>query len=431
MNTSRPATTSDERGFLLVGVIMFMLALTILGLSLFALSSYEAQFFGTSAAREQSLQNSESGVEIVQQLLAASPWRLENAQLAVGQFGITSALAYQWRSNNPADTTSTGLVNWDSTMVIVVSARSGGEERTIQARYRPSGGKNPYQQLIASGLGVSYNPENGASSTVTQLAGTVWHPVQSAGDLAWMAKVNWQTGSPVDPSRPPVPDVDAFLLAHAATSFPSNQNLQSHDNPYSFALKNFGSTPRYFGSPPIPEAVQDNPGNFPEGNRYTFYADRPLEITVRGTVVWLVEEGVCFRKVVTIKPDNNAPGTLIIVAKANGRDPGYENRGIWFQGGLVSDDKTKVFLVSDGDIGLTHKRSQNENHEAKAIAIVAGGEVELGGPDSGLTFRLAYHASMDAIATDLLQRGALPALSGGSSTGYAMSSGSWLETTPR
>jgi len=35
-----PALERQERGFMLVGVVMFMLALTILGMSLFALSSY-------------------------------------------------------------------------------------------------------------------------------------------------------------------------------------------------------------------------------------------------------------------------------------------------------------------------------------------------------------------------------------------------------
>ena len=52
---------AEARGFMLVGVVMFMLALTILGMSLFALSSYEAQFYTASASREQSMQNAESG----------------------------------------------------------------------------------------------------------------------------------------------------------------------------------------------------------------------------------------------------------------------------------------------------------------------------------------------------------------------------------
>ena len=33
-----------ESGFVLIGVVIFVLALTIIGISLFSLSSYEAQF---------------------------------------------------------------------------------------------------------------------------------------------------------------------------------------------------------------------------------------------------------------------------------------------------------------------------------------------------------------------------------------------------
>jgi len=40
MRPPLPHPAPDERGFILVGVVTFMLALTILGLSLFALSSY-------------------------------------------------------------------------------------------------------------------------------------------------------------------------------------------------------------------------------------------------------------------------------------------------------------------------------------------------------------------------------------------------------
>ena len=99
----------DERGFILVGVVTFMLALTILGLSLFALSTYEAQFFYSSAAREQSLQNSESGMEVVKALLDAAPAQLQVAHLAEGQSGITRAIAFQQRSASAADTTSLSL----------------------------------------------------------------------------------------------------------------------------------------------------------------------------------------------------------------------------------------------------------------------------------------------------------------------------------
>ena len=97
MRRPLPQPRRDERGFILVGVVTFMLALTILGLSLFALSSYEAQFFFASASREQSLQRAESGMELVKALISSTAL-LQDAHKAEGQYGITHAMAYQWRS---------------------------------------------------------------------------------------------------------------------------------------------------------------------------------------------------------------------------------------------------------------------------------------------------------------------------------------------
>jgi hypothetical protein len=63
--TCRVQSPEDDRGFVIVGVVMFVLALTILGLSLFSLSSYESQFLNRSLAREQAcgLQHPFGGVD--------------------------------------------------------------------------------------------------------------------------------------------------------------------------------------------------------------------------------------------------------------------------------------------------------------------------------------------------------------------------------
>ena len=435
MNAPTPSTAADERGFLLVGVIMFMLALTILGLSLFALSSYEAQFFNTSAAREQSLQSSESGMEVVKQLLSAPPYRLESAQLAVGQFGITRALAYQRRTT---DTSSVGLVNWDSMLVIVVSARSGGEERTVQARFQPTATRNPYQRLVTCGLGLSYNNANGGTNTV-QLQGKVWQHVQFASDSAWTTKVNWTSGRPIETTTPPVPQGDAFVAAKlpGATDLTATVTTGSSGGSgttsYALKLSNASATTRYY-TLSTPHEVSDQ-SNDPELNWYGCFFDQKLTLSVKGTCVLVIPDGACFRHEVTLKADGNgATGTLVVVAKANGRQAGNENRGIWFEGGFIhADPNIRVFLVSEGDIAITHDHNSasGSSHESRALSIVCGGDLEIMGPDPGSVFKLAYASSMDAIAENLLAAGALPALSGGSSAAFALSSGSWLETTPR
>jgi len=419
----RPGT----EGFILVGVVTFMLALTILGLSLFALSGYEAQFFQQSVSHEQSFQNAESGAELVKALLTVSPQRLENANLAIGQAGVTRAIAYQWRSPLPNDTTSVGPVRWDSTIVIAVTARSSGTERTLQARYVPVPGENPYKRLVTAGLGLQVNTENGTAPQVLELRGGVWQPVHSSADTAWTTLVNWATGRPVRTLDPPLPRANAFVDSRLpSASAPSGwSDGSSLDR---LTLTASGGVPRFFRSPPSPHHAHERA----EFDDYTFYTDSDLRITVGGTAVWVVPQGACFRRDVTVV-SNGSPATLVIVAKPNLRDPGYENRGLWFQGGLtVTDNNVRVFLVSEGDIGVTHRHNSSINQDVNALSIVAAGDVELGGPTSGYRFRLSYAPSaMDALADQLIAQGALPPLTAGTGTSYVVARSSWVETTPR
>ncbi len=427
------ATGPDERGFILVGVVMFMLALTILGLSLFALSSYEAQFFTTSAAREQSLQNAESGMELAKALLAQSPppQRLEDVRRAVGQFGVTNAFAYQWRSGLPDDTTSQGPVNWDSTLVLVVSARKGSVERTLQARYIPAPADNPYKQLVTSGTGLQVNTQNTSNPNVLELRGGVWHPVRSAGDTAWTAYLTWPAGRPVQGQSPPLPLADAFVAARLADPKTADpMRVFSDEDDLRLYLRNTGPDPvQVFRNPP--STTTDN--GYPDLTDYSFFAHRDLRVFIRGTVVWVVPQGASFRDKVIVVPEGGVPGTLVIVARANGREPGFEDRGIWFKGGLTSTDpNARIYLVSEGSIGITHRQNEYSDQEARRLNVVAGGAVELGGPETGHRFRVAYEAAdMDPLADQLLALGALPGLTGSVVPTFQIARSSWIETTPR
>lgn len=434
----------DERGFILVGVVTFMLALTILGLSLFALSSYEAQFFHTTAAREQSLQNCESGMNLVQALLETRfPRNLENARLAVGQFGITRAIAYQHQGSPVNDTASTGPVDWADTLYIEVSAKSGGAERTVRAAYTPVMNANPYQRLIATGGGIDVNTINSTSPSTFQMSGRVWQYVRSASDTAWTGALTWTSGRPVDPTSPPMPLADAFVDEGLAgtTSAP---DMVEDVGPFQHLVMRFlntevepsEETPLFFRTPVSPK--NENAESQPEYGAYSFFSYYPTDIHVLGTVVWVVPAGVCFQRTVDIKADDRkSSNNLIIVAKRNGRHPGYEDRGIWFQGGIdLTPNKDgrypRVYLVSEGDIGLTHHHSYQTSKRAPWMSIVAGGRVELGGPEGGEHYELAYTASiMDALADRLLDEGALPNYAGGSTTAFGVLRGHWAETTPR
>ena len=429
-------TVPDERGFILVGVVMFMLALTILGLSLFALSSYEAQFFVASAAREQSLQNSESGMELVKALLARNS-TLEAAHLAEGQMGITSALAYQQRSGSATDTTSTGPVDWNSKMVIVVAARSGGVERTLQARFVPTPVENPYQRLLAAGAGITLDTENSSDPSVLEFSGRAWQPVSSDADTAWTGNVTWRTGGPVERGSPPIPLADGFV-DQAMSSGPQDPTpaCQLSDR-YDYDIKFLGSTSKatFFTSPSSPTLAGENSGyQLNDYNAYTFYAGADLDVDVRGIAVWVLPKGVCFKDQVSFDlEDSTIPSTLVIVAKANGSDPSNPNAGIWFKGGLrLKSSNLQVYLVSQGDVSVIQHNDADQDHDARAVSIVAGGRITIGGPNDYHLFRLGYDASsMDALADQLLSIGALPWVPGGAGKNLVAERQTWVETTPR
>jgi hypothetical protein len=71
----KPAAASwptSERGFVLPGVVMFVIVLTILGLSLFTLSSYEAQFMNSTLDETQAFYLANGAMDRARYLLAST-----------------------------------------------------------------------------------------------------------------------------------------------------------------------------------------------------------------------------------------------------------------------------------------------------------------------------------------------------------------------
>jgi len=255
-----------------------------------------------------------------------------------------------------------------------------------------------------------------------ELQGSVWTRVTSAADTAWTPYVRWISGRPLVSGVPPTPAADAFVDARVATAAaptvwdPARCNL---------TFRNTGTTPMTFVSPPSPPSASGRD----EYRQYTFFTDATTTISVRGTCVWVVPAGVCFRQRVIVQPEAGQSGTLVIVAKRNGLAPGFTNRGIWFQSGLDLTDptNTRLFLVSEGDVALSALRNL-ASKDVRALSIVSGGTLELMGPPTGSTWKLTHDPTMDTVADDLLARGALPATSGGSNVLFAYTGASWKET---
>jgi hypothetical protein len=193
---------------------------------------------------------------------------------------------------------------------------------------------------------------------------------------------------------------------------------------------------RFFRNPPsstLPPTTT-NLEVYPDLADYSFYAHNDLDLQIEGTVVWVVPQGASFRERVTIRALSGVPSTLVIVAKRNGRDGnGLEDRGLTFRGGLhMPDDLTRVYLVSEGDIGITHRYEPDRSYDARRLSVVAGGRVDLGGPEPGDRFRATYDpVAMDPLAERLFADGALPPLTASTFVAFQQLRPSWTELTPR
>ena len=126
----------SSQGFVLVGVVMLVLALTILGLSLFSLSSYEAQFLRQTRDSEQSFVSALGGLERAKCLLDATD-NLGSVKASMpGIENVTAAVAIQDPFGGGPD--STGAVDWDGANILIqVRTSYRGQQRIVQAVFDP------------------------------------------------------------------------------------------------------------------------------------------------------------------------------------------------------------------------------------------------------------------------------------------------------
>src|SRR5436309_4094894 len=116
MNGVMPADgRGSGRGFVLVGVVMLVLALTILGLSLFSLSSFESQFLGRSLDGACAFHAANGGLDRARFALAATE-SLQSVRAGLPEH-VVSTTAFQ--EQEPGDTLTTGQVLWGGGPVVI------------------------------------------------------------------------------------------------------------------------------------------------------------------------------------------------------------------------------------------------------------------------------------------------------------------------
>lgn len=428
MNVRNAPERRADGGFVLIGVVMFVLALTILGLSLFSLSSYEGQFMNRSLDETRAFYLAQGGLERAKAVLAVPSGRLEDVKLSLPYEGVSYAVASQRRSAAVVDTT--GPLDWSGdTVTVRVLARLGRSSRMLEAQFRPESNQNYYKRLFTlSGTDpldmiaqLHGGPGGGTDRTKPRLSGQVWSRSDST---TWLPNVDW-------PSRPwlkrdplPDPDIAGFLAGHAPTDTCIWEDSTS--NLVTIRMEKTPGTSGFFWDP-----LHGDPDHAGQYFNYT----KASIFKVQGTAVLLLPAGMRMDARVRIEGSGPNP-TLVIVAGPNGVEPGDADAGIWFFGGLEVDPAVNLVLVTNGRVKLEYFNNDDPswtNNTLANVSIFARrlfllGPKDVGGSSKHLDLR--HPSTMDAVIDGLLSDGALPNATGGGNGQLALIRGTWRDLTP-
>lgn len=420
---------AGAQGFVLVGVVMMVLALTIIGVSLYSLSGYDSQFFGRSRFERQALYAASGGVEMVKVLLTTPQlsYRLSNASRAVGRVigrdTIVTAVAWQ---TNPDD--STGPIQWGKPVHIRVGASVNGAARTVTGSFTPRQPDNPYWRLFTSAAPVQFLP--GVQRTL-RARGGAWHPVQSAADSAWIRALHTESRIALTTAAPPAASISSFINDHYPPPGSADTARLTRDGPgplsYATVTLTMDAGPgandyKFFRSESDLWTVSQ--GLLPI---FSYVTDANTHVRVRGTAIWILPKGAYFIGEFRVQRyDEDDPANLIIVAAPNGLHPLYPLSGTWFSKGIwTPDDDVNVFVVSSGSVLIDDLSISPDDIEARHLSVLAQ-NIRLSGPALGThTLRLEYAPELKSVASDLYGRGLLPPIPGMTMQSFERVAGSW------
>jgi hypothetical protein len=425
-----------EQGFLIIGVVIFVLALTIIGLSLFSLSSFEAQFLGTSTRGTQAFYAATGGIERAMNVLDDTD-SLQAVTLDLPLENVIYARARYWNDLD-AEWESTGVVPWggDPPVEIRVVAEIGGVRRVVEARYRAEKSSNIYNnlfttrtKLIVETTSVAPPPPYNDAHMRTFIAGRV---VQGIDDPSGVALA--RSAIPLFPSEYeydpalPTPDAGPFIASHSGASEP----VFSTPSDYTFGV--------LLGHAFFAGGTSVASGSTETGFSFRCDVNEVRLLVGQGRAIWLLDGGGYFGGHVQVI---GTPGlsTLVVVATPGTNPriptsfPPLPEAGLWFEGGISSN--IPVIFVSSGTVAIEHY-VVDKNTDLPFVSIFAGG-VLLKGPHPGYHLSLVHPPTLlqgPPLGTDLeilqplLENNLLPnsPVGGGRAT-FTLEPGTWREVT--
>ena len=428
-----------ERGFLLVGVAVFIVVLTILAVSLFGLSGFESQFMIQSMRRDQAFSLAAGGIERARFALMMTD-TLDSVKRFLPRDGVVYAVAMQGPLAEDAFADdSVGQINPSRDVWIRVVAQSGDSRVRMHARFTPGKSNEYYKRLITAQF-VRVNLPSSLKPThwqQTYLSGAVGEPA-GMSDTSWNDPPNAPNSDrvPIPTGRPPivqipnmpVPDVVSYINAHRPTA-PNIPGSPGGGNPYVLDATGDARGYRFFKSPQSGDAAG---WNVIDGNS-------PCQIRVGGVAIWLLDKGIHFNtKVKITQIAGAAPGRLIIVSHKLASGPGIE-----FDYGIedpplvpgvpgAPGSGVPLILVTDGIVQIGNVLYTNNVDTMVGFLSIYADWAVITGPTAGHEMHLWHLPSMttgtaDPIIDELYNLDILPSTSAGANARLLLVPGTWQD----
>ena len=421
-----------QAGFILPGVIMFIFVLTLIGLSLFALSSYEAQFMYASIDNSQAFYDASGAIDRARFLLGATK-NLSSVGGMAGSGNVTYAVAKQGPFPS-VDSLGPWTDKPDPILIRVlvdrVDSNNKHHRRFLEGSFDPNNVEQ-YDKLFSMssttrGLVV---PDDDNSALQCVLRGILWQTYAGTGPFPiphWHSDI--YDLHPWDPSQDPAEKSNLFGPSggeEVGAGYPPVPAPQVA----TFLATNFAA-----GVPPQ-EPTPDNyvldasgaPDNFKYFSTSSLAVHGPgPSVEVHGTAVWMFSQGLHVDR--TLSVVGTAQDMLVLCVK--GPAASEDVPALLLDGGIDSPN-VPVVLVSDHRIILDNNPNGDFNTSVNWLNVYAP-SAWVWGPKEGTGKLLNYfHGTSpqaEASLEKLFRLRALPNVTGPKGV-VSFRSGSWRDVT--
>jgi hypothetical protein len=424
-------SAAGERGFVLVGVIIFMLALTILGLSLFSLSNYESRFLGSSVDEAQAFYAASGGMEHALFALAKDPDHMSAVKASLPWENIVYA-----RAEQGAD--SVGAIQPDTTQWVTVRVRSSVMVNTrtaatcmIESQFKPQLGSFVYRYLMSltdpdTAITILANPGNVDLGTNPQPA-KVWQnsPLEIYTTGIGHVPVSIRHGGV------PAADLTDFMPGGTVWSNATDPRVPGNSN--DIVLQAGNGQWEFFKTPYNPAV-----GN--AGWTLKDTLDNP-NIQVNGKCVWMLDHGVFFKKRVILQRSSQTGTSALVVVALKGTDAADPKAAIWFADGIdkgnsgnSNQNYCPIIFVTDGRVRIETNGPQGVT---MPYITVYANSCYLSAPNgNGASKRVDLIHDVNApedqpsgILQELADLGLLPGVPPATAARFKFVSGTWKQIT--